>query len=225
MKTRDIQTIADFHAAIETTYDYNPIFRGENKADYILRSKYGRFAAQNKLNDLDAERETLEEFSRRAVSFLESDPKNDWEMLAIAQHHGLATRLLDWTRNPLVAAYFATRDFLSKSVIYVMDEFTLENTNCAQSPFDIDEDLIYRPRHTAARITSQAGLFTVHHDPIAAFAPPTLERWVLDTDTIIDLRTMLDVYGITCSHIFPGLDSICREIHERHIRAFEGDDE
>ena len=36
---------------------------------------------------------------------------NDWDMLTIAQYHGLAARLLDWSFNPLVAAYFAVKDF------------------------------------------------------------------------------------------------------------------
>ena len=40
---------------------------------------------------------------------------NDLELLAVSQHHGVSTRLLDFTYNPLVAAFFAATDCLKRS--------------------------------------------------------------------------------------------------------------
>ena len=56
------------------------------------------------------EEHILRNFIRYSRPYFETSPVNEWELLVAAQHHGLPTRLLDWTYSPLVAAHFATLD-------------------------------------------------------------------------------------------------------------------
>ncbi|HEU4828043.1 MAG TPA: FRG domain-containing protein [Gemmatimonadales bacterium] len=55
------------------------------------------------------EEHILRNFLRYSKPYVSAD-QDEWELLFIAQHHGLPTRLLDWTYSPLVAAHFATLD-------------------------------------------------------------------------------------------------------------------
>ncbi|MFZ2235986.1 MAG: FRG domain-containing protein, partial [Dokdonella sp.] len=66
-----------------------------------------------KTNPAKVERALLDEFLQKIPSIYSREISTDWEALAIMQHYGGMTRLLDWTRNPLVAAWFALNTYLS----------------------------------------------------------------------------------------------------------------
>jgi len=84
------------------------IFRGHYKADWKLQPSLER-TLSNKPIDLHIESQMISEFKRRAHQYLTSThlPENLLEWLALMQHHGSPTRMLDWTKSPYVAAFIA----------------------------------------------------------------------------------------------------------------------
>lgn len=81
------------------------VFRGVPDREYRLDTSLARFVGDSDRWDLELE--LLRDFNKYARTEI-ADPESIWHLLSIAQHHGLPTRLLDWSRSPLVGLYFAT---------------------------------------------------------------------------------------------------------------------
>ena len=85
------------------------IFRGVANLDQRLLSSLDRLGGlEPPHTKAHLEEHLLRNFIRYAKPFLPEHRENLWEIMVIAEHHGLPTRLLDWTQSPLVAAHFAT---------------------------------------------------------------------------------------------------------------------
>jgi len=81
-------------------------FRGSSCAEHKLTSSLVRLAQGADVHRLETA--LLRNFRKYAVSNGGVQADSIWDWLALGQHRGLPTRLLDWTYSPLVALHFAT---------------------------------------------------------------------------------------------------------------------
>jgi hypothetical protein len=95
------------------------VFRGLPDVNFELKNSLCRI-----VNDrLDLEGSLIRNFKKYASADI-LPGYGFWDILALAQHHGLPTRLLDWTFSPFVALHFATEDlsrYNSDAVIWCID--------------------------------------------------------------------------------------------------------
>ncbi|MGO9567894.1 MAG: FRG domain-containing protein [Desulfomonilaceae bacterium] len=108
--------------------DWYWVFRGVKKHFYPLksaldrrmedRSKFGTAHSRSEIDTQTAEDFLLSQFKKAAHHFIEGsmvpDDNNTLEWLALMQHYGTPTRLIDFTRSPYVACFFALEELAKK---------------------------------------------------------------------------------------------------------------
>ncbi len=112
------------------SFSENWIFRGQSNSSWELETSLERSGFATKYENIEIS--FLNDFKRGAENFLSSKniPTNLIEWLALMQHHGAPTRLLDFSKSIFIASYFAFKSLESNAdnvAIWAIDINTITN--------------------------------------------------------------------------------------------------
>lgn len=208
------------------------LFRGQN-IDKPLIPKIARY--RYKKSRIITEKRMFNEFELSSLPFLDKVKYSKLELLTIAQHYGVPTRLLDWTENLLTALFFAVREYEINteinSVVWAMQadresEIFLEDYEI--NPFELNQTIkLFKPSNVITRISSQSGWFSIHPHSGSSF----FERF--ETNKFDDVKLIkilikkedcqkilvnLERCGIDIHTVFRDLDSLGSLIRNKNIK-------
>lgn len=226
--------LADFVRLIKRFPTPAWAFRGQADASWPLLPRAGRSGYfikgygdwQESDSYLSLDLSFFRSWQRLAVACRQDLPGDDLECLALAQHYGVATRLLDWTYNPLAALFFAVEDEGDQDgMVYChyayKDDLVWDSTKFSFS--DATCVMRYEPRPFDRRILVQKGLFTYHPQPEVPLEPRPRSSRPMDTISGEDfnpaairvkaehkrtLRVALNAFGVNRAVLFPDLEGL-----------------
>ncbi|NQT12003.1 MAG: FRG domain-containing protein [Planctomycetes bacterium] len=237
-----VRDLSDYFAVFNMmlTTDRDFWFRGHSDLEYRLTPSALRYQTEPERNRAIG---LLAEFRRIAEIRLDKPPGVEEELkwLQIAQHHGLPTRLLDWTENAAAALYFACRRPDKHGLVAILDPIDLNREVDSKKPriFDAHNDaavispylklkgrLTPRGRRTIAilpilnseRIVLQKGVFTLH-GPRAFGLDRNQARSLVYVPILRNAKKRLleelDRVGVNEMSLFPELEHICTHLKKK----------
>lgn len=236
----------DYRRLIDSRQFRGWAFRGHASHRWSLLSTLSRHFRLARVHEEAwglQERRILRIFKRQAHLLLSRVPdgSDEFEWLALMQHHGAPTRLLDFTWSPYVAAFFALSRAEEPATVWAVHPPTLLSHAKLMAPslggvrrqdlglwfasaFETEFNekqlrfaVIGEPHHMNRRLTAQSGTFVVPgalNESLESFAPDGgIARIDLNTENV-RRPALRDMYNMNIkeSTLFPDLDGLARSL-------------
>ena len=234
-----IETLSQFIEWIAQFNDRQYLFRGVSRDCYeVEASAYRRLPEVHKNNPgklLEINKELIENARSRGHDQKNGQPLSDLELLAELQHFGAATCLIDFSRNALVALWFACQQSSTgegkngKVFAVYRDRARIRTVNPQLTKegidyfFKLNEDGNYpvyqwEPKLQNNRIIAQQSVFLFSGDQIEVEG----ECIIMQSSKQKILESLEKLSGITEADMFPDFDGFAR-VHAQNKPRVEPD--
>lgn len=169
----------------------------------------------------DADILKFEFWRNGAIAYCDNLPTDELDGLAFARHHGLHTRLLDWSSNPLIGLFFAVcSDSNINGAVLILDELKgnaiIGDTSKRKIRLE-ETGTRYHPKLFNKRIVSQNGKFTIQRlktDVLHNFKD--IVKVIIPSEIKHECMQRLDNFGINYASVFPDIDGYTSYINWRN---------
>lgn len=222
-----IESVSDFLSKTEGVHYHNKeetrfFCRGQSSMQLVLRPKIGRYKYTSPVAKVGEPtwlrnfNSMFSQFEREYVTHHPNILGRKIDRITLAQHYGLATQLLDWTLNPLIALFFACESKSNEDGIVfifmpgpspnILEDSDMNSTISWQT---------LRPIRLDQRMINQDTAFTFHGDPTLDFVERLGDRCngvLVPANNKPFILQQLSSIGIHKAFVYPGLSTICERI-------------